>query len=146
MLDWSTLANNECCRRNNRNTPFIFRFIQFSDCKEQKNKALELRGMKTRGLERFQSSPNCSLVIFFLYRLPIDVPLVHLVNIDFNKHKKGHSEYKEPQFEEQNTPLILGQILFLQVSKNTRTASEEARRNSRRIDVKAKNLEQEACK
>lgn len=38
-------------------------------------------------------------------------------------------------------PLISGQILFLQVSTQTSTARPEASRNSRRSEVRAKNLE-----
>jgi len=38
-------------------------------------------------------------------------------------------------------PLISGQILFLQVSAQTTTARPEASRNSRRSEVRAKNLE-----
>lgn len=40
-------------------------------------------------------------------------------------------------------PLIFGQILFLQVSTQTSKARPEASRNSRRSEVRAKNLQGE---
>lgn len=43
-------------------------------------------------------------------------------------------------------PLIFGQILFLQVSTQTSRARAEASRNSRRSEVKAKNLRGEMRK
>ena len=48
--------------------------------------------------------------------------------------------YKEPHKKQLVPPPISGQILFLQVSTKTITARPEASRNSRRSDVRAKNL------
>lgn len=42
--------------------------------------------------------------------------------------------------EKKLSPLICGQILFLQVSTHTNTARAEASKHSRRSDVRAKNL------
>lgn len=45
--------------------------------------------------------------------------------------------------KQRKAPLIFGQILFLQVSTQTSKASPEASRNSRRSEVRAKNLQGE---
>lgn len=48
---------------------------------------------------------------------------------------------KSPHKKRLVVPLISGQILFLQVSTQTTTARPEASKNSRRSEVRAKNLE-----
>ena len=49
-------------------------------------------------------------------------------------------KHKSPPLKELVAPLISGQILFLQVSTQTTTARPDANRNSRRSEVRAKNL------
>lgn len=49
-------------------------------------------------------------------------------------------KYTKTALRQNLAPLISGQILFLQVSRQTNTAMPDANRNIRRSEVRAKNL------